>query len=161
MGLDMYLSRKIYVGGNYEHNNVKGKVNLTKGENNTPIKVDSRKITYITESCGYWRKANHIHKWFVENVQNGEDDCKEYYVEESQLKELLDLCNQIKSNPKSGSELLPTTSGFFFGSEEYDEYYMSQIIETINILEDILNDTETSYDGRERMRGEVYYQSSW
>ena len=29
----------------------------------------------IIEQVGYWRKANQIHNWFVENVQDGEDDC--------------------------------------------------------------------------------------
>ncbi len=43
------------------------------------------KVTYIIEDCGYWRKANGIHAWFVQNVQEGEDDCKEYYVSQSKL----------------------------------------------------------------------------
>ena len=40
----------------------------------------------------YWRKANAIHKWFVENVQEGVDDCGEYEVTVEQLTELRDLC---------------------------------------------------------------------
>lgn len=56
---------------------------------------------YITEyykSRGivmYWRKANAIHKWFVDNVQNGEDDCGLYEVEWEQLVELRDICKRI------------------------------------------------------------------
>lgn len=30
----------------------------------------------IWKEIGYWRKANHIHKWFVDCVQDGEDDCE-------------------------------------------------------------------------------------
>ena len=26
----------------------------------------------------YWRKANAIHDWFVDNIQGGEDDCNAY-----------------------------------------------------------------------------------
>ena len=29
----------------------------------------------IMEMVGYWRKQNAIHNWFVENVQDGIDDC--------------------------------------------------------------------------------------
>lgn len=36
MGLDMYLTKRIYIGAQYRHNNVKGVINLTKGENDAP-----------------------------------------------------------------------------------------------------------------------------
>ena len=51
----------------------------------------------IYESVGYWRKANAIHKWFVDNVQDGEDNCDYYEVTKEQLEELLDICNTIKA----------------------------------------------------------------
>lgn len=44
MGLDMYLSKKIYIGANYEHNNVKGKINLTKGEENRPARTTNQNL---------------------------------------------------------------------------------------------------------------------
>lgn len=43
----------------------------------------------------YWRKANAIHKWFVDNVQDGKDDCGIYEVEWEQLMELRDICKRI------------------------------------------------------------------
>ena len=54
-----------------------------------------KNVSYLIIETGYWRKANAIHKWFVDNVQDGEDDCKEYYVDESKLKELLDVVNKV------------------------------------------------------------------
>jgi hypothetical protein len=99
---------------------------------------------------GYWRKANQIHKWFVDNVQKGNDDCKEYYVSEEKIKELYDLCTQINSNPEKAEELLPSHPGFFFGSYEYDEYYIKDIKHTIEILEPLLNSDNS-----------IYYSSSW
>jgi hypothetical protein len=50
----------------------------------------------IIEQVGYWRKSNQIHNWFVENVQNGVDDCGAYEVNEYQLQELLDLCKRVQ-----------------------------------------------------------------
>lgn len=44
---------------------------------------------------GYWRKANAIHRWFVEHVQEGEDDCQEYYVSKEKLEELLETVNTV------------------------------------------------------------------
>lgn len=49
----------------------------------------------IVAEVGYWRKANHIHNWFVDNVQNGEDDCGIYVVEKDKLHELLTICQKV------------------------------------------------------------------
>ncbi len=50
----------------------------------------------IMEQIGYWRKSNQIHNWFVNHVQNGEDDC-EYHdpVTKEILEELLDTCKTV------------------------------------------------------------------
>lgn len=159
MGLDMYLSRKVYIGANYEHNKIKGEINITK--DGVPVKINLDKITEITESCGYWRKANQIHKWFVDNVQDGNDDCKQYYVSHEQLKQLLNICLQINENPTLAQKLLPTSEGFLFGSDEYDQYYMDDIDNTIDILSAVLNDIEIYSEGHVELRGSIYYQSSW
>lgn len=50
----------------------------------------------ISEQVAYWRKANHIHKWFVENVQGGDDNCEYYEVSKEQLEDLIDVCNIVK-----------------------------------------------------------------
>ena len=42
-----------------------------------------------------WRKANQVHRWFVENVQGGKDDCGLYEVEPSDLEKLRDACRQV------------------------------------------------------------------
>lgn len=52
--------------------------------------------TSIMEQVGYWRKANHIHNWFVENIQDGVDDCHYHReVTEEDLGELLDVCKRV------------------------------------------------------------------
>ena len=150
----MYLSKRVYVGANYEHRNVK--VNLKITAEGKPIKINPKRIVNIEEQVGYWRKANHIHAWFVQNVQNGEDDCKEYYVEEETLVELLEICRKIKKNHKLAPELLPTQSGFFFGNTNYNEYYFNDIDDTIKIIEGVLAEKEGNNLG-----GDIYYSSSW
>jgi len=93
----------------------------------------------------------------VENVQEGEDNCKEYYVSDDKLQELLSLCKQIKANPTLAPELLPTQDGFFYGSTDYDEYYWEDIDSTIKIIEDVFSEKEENG----YYPFEVYYQSSW
>lgn len=153
MGLDMYLTREIYIGGMYEHRQVKGEINITAYGKKIP--VDLSKVDTIRERVMYWRKANQIHNWFVQNVQNGEDDCKEYYVSYKQLQELALLCKKVLlekemlQETKIAKVLIPTQSGYFFGSTDYDDYYFEDIKETIEALENI--DPESDY----------YYRASW
>lgn len=185
MGLDMYLTKKTYIGAEYEHRKVNAVVEIT--QNGKKIEIDPKKISQIEERAGYWRKANQIHKWFVDNVQNGVDDCGDYEVSVEQLQALLEVCKKVKETAKlvSGvvangaslkngewipnfeagkqienaeaiSELLPTASGFFFGSTDYDEWFFKDIEKTIEIIESAVKDNGSpDYDVS------FFYHSSW
>lgn len=151
MGLDMYLTRKFYIGADFEHRNVKASVDITI--DGKPVKIDADKITYIETAAGYWRKANQIHNWFVKNVQNGEDDCGEHYVSVNKLIKLRNICKKILDDKSKGKKLLPTKSGFFFGDTEYGEFYFNDIKNTLQILNDLNLDEDNTC--------EYYYSSSW
>jgi len=95
MGLDMYLSKKNYIK-NWNHMRPEERYTVSVRKGGKPLKtVKPERISYIVEEVAYWRKANQIHKWSVDNVQDGNDDCKEYYVEREQLKELLDTVKTV------------------------------------------------------------------
>jgi hypothetical protein len=151
MGLDMYLYKRSYVSqGEWikeEHREV---ISATKGGKDHPT-IKSERVKYITQEIGYWRKANAIHKWLVDNVQKGNDDCKEYVVFPNQLQKLKGLCLEIIEDGNKAPELLPTTNGFFFGGTEYDEYYFDDLHETVKIIDEALSDPD----------GDYYYSSSW
>lgn len=108
----------------------------------------------IVDNVGYWRKANEIHNWFVENVQCGKDDCGSYKVDKQMLLDLLDVCEIVLYNPDNAEELLPTRSGFFFGSTDYDEWYFHDIKYTIETIKNVIK--ETDFDTQD-----IYYSSSW
>lgn len=156
MGLDMYLTKRIYIDAEYNHRNISGSIQITQDGKEIPIKFD--RIKYIEESVGYWRKANHIHKWFVDNVQSGKDDCEQYDVSKAQCEKLLELCKKIKNKESRPEEVLPRESGFFFGGTDYDEYYERDIDSTIEIMETILFECDASKD---YFGFDLYYQSSW
>jgi hypothetical protein len=149
MGLDMYLDKRTYVQY-WEHNGDDNyEVKVTKG--GEPTKINPKKVKYIIEEAGYWRKQNQIHRWFVENVQKGIDNCGDYYVSKEDLETLLELCRKVKADNSLADSLLPSASGFFFGGTEYDEWYFNGIDNTIQILEEALEDDRADY----------YYSSSW
>jgi hypothetical protein len=148
MGLDMYLSRRTYVK-NYDFmsEDEKHEITIKKGGENVS-NIDTNNISHVIEGIAYWRKANQIHNWFVENVQGGNDDCKSYYVTKEELDTLVKLCEHILEHKADASKLLPTASGFFFGGTEYNEYYYDDLKETVEMLKDL-------------PEGDYYYESSW
>lgn len=54
----------------------------------------------IFQPIAQWRKANQIHKWFVDNIQDGNDDCGIYEVSKESLCNLLDICKQVINETK-------------------------------------------------------------
>lgn len=104
------------------------------------------------DEVGYWRKANQIHGWFVENVQAGVDDCGEYAVTVDQLKTLKGLCEEVLGDKGKAAELLPPRQGFFFGSYGYEAWYYDDLARTVDIIDKCLGMPEDT---------ELVYQSSW
>ena len=150
MGLDMYLNKRTYVQ-QWEHQKPEEKYNVEVTKGGETANINPKKVKYIIEEAGYWRKQNQIHRWFVENIQNGTDDCGEYYVSKDALASLLELCEKVKADNTLADELLPGASGFFFGGTDYDEWYFNGIDNTIEILKEALEDEN----------GEYLYSSSW
>jgi hypothetical protein len=154
MGLDMYLSAKRYMSKYFDPadqdkinqiNDILGIEGIEDGDYGAQE---------VTIRVGYWRKANAIHKWFVDKCQGGVDECQETYLSREQLQELVNVCKEVMANKGSAAQLLPSASGFFFGGTDYDDWYFSDVEYTIERLEKILKDPALE-------KCDFYYQSSW
>ena len=148
MGLDMYLSGKLYLS-EYEPE----RKQLADEITNLLAMDDDMPVNSIEKPMGYWRKANQIHNWFVNNVQRGEDNCGTYYVSREDLRQLHNTVTQVLLNKEKASELLPCVSGCFFGSTEYTDGYFEELEDTINILNKALSDKYKDWT--------FNYSSSW
>ena len=194
MGLDMFLWKMkkqkgktfdevMEIKRKLDNEEIKGveKENLKMYMFHTKLENINYEYDSLFKEVYYWRKANAIHQWFVDNIQNGNDDCEDYRVTQKDLQILIDtlrdvynsLCNKemITKKVQDGSieyeikvfkeedleiakQLLPTQEGFFFGGTQYDEYYFEDIKKTLNDLQ-IINecfDFENNY---------LIYGSSW
>ena len=156
----MYLYKKTYVQ-NWEHNPPEQhhQIEIKRGG---VLREDIKpnRICYITEQVAYWRKFNALHGWFINNCGGGVDDCQDISVDEEKLKELLETLKEVSSNFTKAEELLPPTQGFFFGSDEVDEYYKEEVNSTIKIIEDLLEENEQSKEYG-LYSGEFEYRASW
>ena len=168
MGLDMYLVKK---------------------------KKYARKEWENMKEIAYWRKANHIHNYFVNEVislKHRKDEDFEYHgdyelIGKPHLVKLLDKVNYLLdniiledgeimngmrldkdtgefvpnmiqgkriANPQICEEVLPRADGFFFGDQEYTQWYYDDLVHTKEMLEKILkeHDFKNYY---------IYYCASW
>ena len=152
MGLDMYLNARrflwIFSNGTGEDAEIGKAISaaILEAGNMRPSTVEFEAI--------YWRKANAIHKWFVDKCQDGVDECQETFINREQLMELRDTCKTVLDDMSKAEEFLPSTNGFFFGSTDYDEYYKQDLEYTVERLEKILKDPALE-------KCDFYYQSSW
>jgi len=150
MGLDMYLYAEKFVS-NMDYRNERDKFNAIVSA------LEAQEFTMghvIAEvEVAYWRKANAIHNWFIITAGNDIDECQPIYVSREQLESLQDTCQQVLTNPALAEELLPTQGGFFFGSTEYDDWYIDSVKETHDKLSVLLATIPEGWTFK--------YQASW
>jgi len=168
MGLDSYLHASKYVPG-YDHNSVAdneaySNVLESIGLSRDDAALESPSLT-VEITVAYWRKANAIHNWFVEELADGVDNCEPIYVGRKNLIELRDLVADVlkvkdmqEADPDealpTAEDLLPTQGGFFFGDTEYDDWYWMQVEYTHDRLTAILDNPKfADFD--------FTYQASW
>lgn len=253
MGLDSYL----YIKKEHKTDTLRNILNLAKTNKQlqeTLSKEDLDSLEELSQTAyidtvqeiAYWRKANQIHNYFIQECGGGEDNGQSIYVCLADLKELVRRCKKIIktvqytedwihngtlfgsddkeifyldddtqlpleeikkliqqndpritvqkddgspfftlwrnkehtekadcflnsdnrtrieyyilgktiSNTELAEELLPTTSGFFFGSTEYNEYYIQDLEDTIKQLEPIIKKEHSPFTS-------FRYEASW
>lgn len=155
MGLDMYLrARKPLF-----QEEAKNAMKFVPQELTSNVPFISPSLSFCV---AYWRKANAIHAWFVDNVQGGNDDCGEYLVSRKNLSDLKDVCYDVLNaiefedgGRETAKSLLPPREGFFFGGYDIDEYYINDLKYTIKVIENLEKIIGDDYDW------EFNYLSSW
>lgn len=155
MGLDSYLYQRHYVSG-YNHQDQESKdkfADIVKQIDPSLYLGDNRHM-YVEVCVGYWRKANAIHKWFC-GLDGGKDECQSIHVSEDNLRTLRALCQAVLLEPAIAQDVLPTQSGFFFGSTDIDEWYMQDLKSTIEIIDGVID--RLTPDGYP----EFIYRASW
>lgn len=184
----MYAARRLYVKQwDHQSEDERYTVQITRG--GKPVSgIQSDRISSVEEDVMYWRKANHIHAWFVDNVQEGNDDCGTYRVDWEKLRALLVVCDTVlkKSNLVDGT----VSNGTVYDKEHPKGQTLrgaGRVIEDATVAmeilptregfffgnceydEDYFKDVKATYDWAFEMLadhekgvpGNIYYSSSW
>ena len=182
MGLDMYLYAEKYVSSSdtfdKEHPIMFKDIKKIAGLEQLPT-PDFANIL-VKQLVGYWRKANAIHGWFINNVANGVDECQEIHLNREQLETLRSDCIKALANPDREYQIennkvfyllcdylnsldqkitvdtyenpLKPSAGFFFGSNDLGDYYYSQLEYTVDLITTLLENSDQL---------EFIYRASW
>ena len=102
--------------------------------------------------CAYWQDASAVHKFFIDEVQDGIEDGRQHEVTVNKLWSLLHRVEAVISstrlvdgtleNEVTARELLPTWSGFYGGNLNYDSSYWEALIYTRDQLRRILDSVQ-------------------
>ena len=122
--------------------------------------VENPYRTFEPQEVGYFRKVNFLMSFF-----KYKENCSYKETTREQLQALRDACKEIvKMKPvryeitrydyggteqvkvysdadqKRCAELLPTQSGFFFGSTDYDQWYFNEVKDVFVWVDGVLSD---------------------
>lgn len=156
MGLDMYLYAEVYVGrqaASWNPGVPDGAFDAIVGTLNIGSMVDDEDWNgmLVRVPVGYWRKANAIHGYIVQNHADGVDDCRPVRLTRDDLAKLRDLAASGLADRDKAGEVLPPTPGFFFGTYETDDWYFEDLKRTVEILDRVLASDRTDFT----------YEASW
>ena len=94
---------------------------------------------------GDWRKFNALQNYMEVNFGEGEDiNCKDIRLERHNIDILLVILKKVSADHSLAEKLFPNTTGFFYGSQEYDEDYFEEVNRSINLFEKALEELENN-----------------
>ena len=113
--------------------------------------------TEIRYQIGYFRKFNALHSYIVKTFADGVDNCQDiilYKEDVEQIKKVLDDVLNAHQQVGKAKELLPTQSGFFFGSTAYDEFYFEDVKDAADLMQNLLDNFDFE-------NYQLIYEASW
>ena len=110
------------------------------------------KQTYA-DCDAYFRKVNFIYRYFSPKLEN---EC--CFVTKADLEDLIEKLTEVSKirgdrrkkltleMMDKAADLLPTTSGFFFGSTDYDNWYFADVKDALKQMKHLLKDYNEDED---------------
>jgi len=135
MGLDMYLTGKRYIW-----RDERDKIRIT----GLPVKHEVKSVDY---DMGTWRKANAIHKWFVDNVQDGEDNCAQYGVSREKLQDLYQAVTKVLESSELVEGVIVNGYTIGDGGKRIANKEVGRVMENVSVAKELLPTEEGFFFG--------------
>lgn len=108
------------------------------------------------EEIGYFRKVNFLVQFF-EDAGHEIENCVPIIVSKEDAYSLKECCEQVLEDHNLASTHLPTCSGFFFGSTDYDKHYFEDVERVLDFCNEILIPEIKSLEKDEQIEFEIWY----
>lgn len=109
--------------------------------------VESEIEMSYEEYDAYFRKVNFLFYYFDQITKTMHDQWFAFVTPED-VDDIIDRCERVLKNHRLAHELLPTQSGFFFGSTDYDDWYFLDVKDCLKQMKKyrkLLKDGVTGY----------------
>ena len=93
MGLDIYISKKTFIGAMFHASGVNGIISLTKRGKQIPIKL--QRVAYVIEDIYHGSKTHWLHNWLNRELPEELMNAKECEISEDVMDRLHRVCNEI------------------------------------------------------------------
>ena len=112
------------------------------------------------EEVGYFRKVNFLQGYFERKYPERDLNCEYIEISEEEVTDIVNKCesilrhvtfpvvenNELPPTWKTeaveiAQEVLPITTGFFYGSDQYDAWYFLDVREVQKAFEKLLHET--------------------
>ena len=150
MGLDMYLEAKRHVAPcdprtEPTRRAIGTAIGYMPPKEKPGQDASLLEVSGVTVRVGYWRKFDALHRWFVNNAQEGHDDCRPAFVSVDTLMDLEEKLEQVGDDPASASEHFTTDEDEALDEDDVDY--------TLKVLHHAKRLQEQGWD--------IYYRASW
>jgi hypothetical protein len=105
------------------------------------LKWDDEAGLVVSIEAAYWRKANAVHAWFVDECQGGVDECQlSDAFDGEKLAQLRQRCLDalrafLDGDPTKAGEIMEPRPGFFFGAYDIDQWWAEDMADTVRAVE--------------------------
>lgn len=93
MGLDIYLSKKTFIGAMFKSREITGTINLfIRGKK---IPIEFQRVSYVIEDIYHGSKTHWLHEWLSRELTDGMENAEEYELGKDVIDRLHQACIEV------------------------------------------------------------------
>ena len=93
MGLDIYFSKKTFIGAKYKSQAITGSISLFKRGKKIPVRLE--RLTYVIEDIFHGSKTHWLHNWLNTELPEYLGNAEDQEISEDLMDRLHDACVEV------------------------------------------------------------------
>ena len=144
MGLDLYISKKIFIGAMYESCGITGEIRLFKHGKEIPVVLEN--VSYVIEQIYHGHKTWWLLEWLNKELPGGlTGDCEEHQISREELIRLYRACAEVLRH-KGEQDFNAVCKAYLGCQQGIDQESLELFLQDIKALKDALEDAALDED---------------